>query len=193
MPAVRPALIVLADDPASGVPGLTDDSAVAEALLAAVLDRARQVPRVGRVLLFHPPEAESRLVSRSLGFRLWPQVGATRGERYANAFAQALELGYDGAVVIGIDVPSMPIEVVSEATALLEEHHGAIAGDDRGEIALLALQEPQPTILSGPVRPRFDEVVTRARQQRVRLVELPARQGLTSDGLGEFVSPAARP
>jgi glycosyltransferase A (GT-A) superfamily protein (DUF2064 family) len=124
------------------------------------------------VLLFHPPEAESRLASRALGFRLWPQVGATAGERYANAFRQAPELGYEGAVVIRVDTPAVPVELVTEAAALLEEHHGVIVPDADGGIALLALQEPQPTIFSGATRPGYDEILTRARQQLVRLVEL---------------------
>lgn len=184
--------MVLADDPAHGVPGLTDDPALGEALLATVLERARQVSGVGRVLLFHPADAEGRLARRALGFRLWPQAGGTAGERYANAFAQARDLGYEGAVVIDWHVPAVPVEVVTEAARLLEEHHGAIAADDQGGVALLALQEPQPTILPGTARPRYDDVVTRARQQRLRLVELPVGPGLTAESLTDFLS-AARP
>src|SRR5438067_13729603 len=76
--AVPPALIVLVDDPDE-----TDPT------LLATLDLARRVGGVGRVLLFHPDEAESKLTSRSLGYRLWPQTGSSAGERYANAFRQA--------------------------------------------------------------------------------------------------------
>ena len=89
--------MVLADDPASGVPGLTDDPAVALRLLSATLDTVRQVAGVGRVLLVHPPDAESRLTPRALGFRLWPQLGATPASD-ARAFQQAIDLGYEGSV-----------------------------------------------------------------------------------------------
>jgi hypothetical protein len=153
---------------------LVDDSTSVEGVLATTLDRARQASRVGRVLLFHPPDAESRLARQALGFRLWPQVGATPGERYANAFRQAHELGYEGAVVTVVDGLALEVSVINEAAALLEENHGAVVSDGQGGIALLALQEPQPTILSGPVPPAYDELVTRCRQQRLRLVELPA-------------------
>src|SRR5437588_1374405 len=146
---VRPALIVLADDPELGVPDLTDDTSTAEALLGATLELARRVAGVGRVLLFHPVEAESRLASRALGFRLWPQTGASPGERYANAFGQAVELGYEGAIVMTVTAASLPPELISQAAGLLEEHHGAIVPDGAGRIALLALQEPQPTIFTG--------------------------------------------
>ena len=191
MRSVPPALIVLADDPEHGVPGLTDDPAVADALLSASLDLARQVPGVGRVLLFHPAEAEGRLAAKALGFRLWPQEGGTEGERYANAFRQAADLGYEGAVVIGLTVPTLPADRIAEAVTLLEQHHGAIAGDGRGGIALLALQEPQPTILSDDGRPSADDVRTRAAQQLVRLVELPDHPSLASDTLDDYLTSTA--
>ena len=79
----------MAGDPRRGIPGLTDDPAVADVLLRLTLDLARRVGGVGRVLLFSPAEAESQLTSRSLGFRLWPADGDTPGRRYANAFRQA--------------------------------------------------------------------------------------------------------
>lgn len=184
--------MILADDPVHGIAGLTDEQAAAEALLVRALDRARQVPSVGRLLLFHPAEAESRLAARALGFRMWPQHGSSPGERYCNAFRQASELGYEGGVLFELSVPTMPVEQIAEAAALLEEHHGAIAGDGRGGIALLALQEPQPTLFSGSARPTYDEFCTRATQQRVQLVELPAHAALTAEELPEFLSSGAR-
>lgn len=185
--------MVLVDAPSDGVPGHTDDPSAAQALLAGVLSQARRVPRVGRVLLFHPPEAEARLARRALGFRLWPQVGPTAGERYANAFRQAPELGYEGAVVIGVDTPAVPVELVIEAATLLEEHPGVIAPDARGGIALLALQEPQPTIFAGAERPEYQQIVTRARQQLVRLVELAVPQGVKPNGVVESGSAQRNP
>jgi glycosyltransferase A (GT-A) superfamily protein (DUF2064 family) len=176
--------MVLADDPAHGIAGLTDEQAAVEALLVRALDQARQVPGVGRLLLFHPAEAESRLAARALGFRMWPQDGSSPGERYRNAFRQAVELGYEGGIVVDVTVPTFPVERVAEAAALLEEHHGVIAGDGHGGIALLALQEPQPTLFSGPLKPTYDEFCTRATQQRVQLMKLPEHRGITTDELG---------
>lgn len=184
--------MILADDPAQGVAGLTDEQPHAEALLAAALDRARQVSGVGRVLLFHPAEAESRLAARALGFRMWPQEGSTPGERYRNAFRQALDLGYEGGLVMELSVPTIPVDLIAEAAALLSEHHGAIVADGHGGIALLGLQEPQPTLFQGANRPSFDELRLRANQQRVQLVELPEHRALTADALPEFLSGASR-
>ncbi|HUQ63066.1 MAG TPA: DUF2064 domain-containing protein [Acidimicrobiales bacterium] len=180
---MRPALMILADDPAQGIAGLTQEQAAVEALLVRALDQARQVPGVGRLLLFHPAEAEGRLAARALGFRMWPQDGASLGERYRNAFRQAVELGYEGGILVDLTVPSFPVERIAEAAALLEEHHGAIAADGQGGIALLALQEPQPTLFSGPDKPTYDEFCTRATQQRVQLVKLPEHPAITPEDL----------
>jgi glycosyltransferase A (GT-A) superfamily protein (DUF2064 family) len=161
-------LIVFVDDPDD-----TDPS------LSATLDLARRVGGVGRVLLFHPPDAESRLISRSLGYRLWPQEGESPGQRYANAFRQAADLGYEGSAVITLAAADdLTAERIGEAVTQLQQHHGAIVPDGRGGIATLVLQEPQPTLFSGDELPTYDELVTRASQQRVRLVELPAEESV---------------
>ena len=188
---MRPALIVLADDPASGVPGLTDDAQVADTLLARTLELSRAVGGVGRVLLFSPPEAETTLTSRSLGFRLWPAEGDTPGRRYANAFRQAGELGYEGAVVIGLGVPTIPPARLTEAAALLEEHQGVLIPDGSGGVAVLGLQGAEPTLFSAGAVPDHDTLCTRARQQRVRLHELPPHPALTPLGLDDVLGVAA--
>jgi glycosyltransferase A (GT-A) superfamily protein (DUF2064 family) len=180
--------MVLADDPSIGVPGLTDDAEVALRLLSATLDAVRQVTGVGRILLVHPPDAEARLTARALGFRLWPQRGASAGQRYAAAFQQAIDLGHDGCVVIGLNVPDLGHERITEAVGLLDEHQGAVIGDGDGGIALLALQEAQPTLFGDDALPTYDELTTRAAQQRVRLVQLPVHRALTRETLGTFAA-----
>jgi glycosyltransferase A (GT-A) superfamily protein (DUF2064 family) len=189
---MRPALIVLAEDPAGGVPGLTDDARVTDTLLARTLEVARAVGGVGRVLLFSPPEAEAQLTSRSLGFRLWPAEGETPGRRYANAFKQAGELGYEGGVVLGLGVPTIPPARLTEAAALLEEHQGVLIPDGSGGVAVLGLQGAEPTLFNGGEEvPSYDTLCTRARQQRVRLHELPPHPALTPMGLDDFLGVAA--
>jgi glycosyltransferase A (GT-A) superfamily protein (DUF2064 family) len=181
--------MVLAGDLDRGVPGLTDDAAVADAVLGAALELARAVGGVGRVLLFHPPEAEGRLTSRSLGFRLWPADGATAGQRFANAFRQAGDLGYEGALVLGLEAASAPPERVAEAAALLDQHQGVLAPDGRGGIALLGLQRAEPTLFpNGEDVPDVETIRTRARQQLVRLHEVPPIETLSAATVGDFLA-----
>ena len=181
---------MLADDPVHGVDGVTTDPDAADVLLSCTLDVARQVGGVGRVLLFHPVEAETPLTSRTLGFRLWPQDGATPAERYANAFRQSGELGYEGAVVVGLHVPDIDPVRLTEAAAMLEEHQGVVAPDGNGGIAFLGLQRHEPTLVPAGAVPSFDELVMRARQQLVRVLELPAHQGLRAETVDGFVGAA---
>ena len=171
------------------MPGLTDDPAAADLLLKHTLDVARQVGGVGRVLLFAPAEAEGRLTSRSLGFRLWPADGDTPGRRFANAFRQAAELGYEGALVLGLGSPTLPAARVAEAAGLLEQHQGVLLPDGSGGLTLLGLQSAEPTLFPpGPGLPTEEEIRTRARQQLVRLHELEPWPGLTRDTVADYLT-----
>lgn len=139
--------------------------------LAAALDTARRAGGVARVLLFHPADIETDVARRSLGFRLWPQEGATPGERFSNAFRQAAELGYDGAVVVRPPFAVDP-DTLTNAATMLAEHMGIVLRGDDGDVALLALQQAEPALLAGDDVPGYDDVIRRATQLRVRLVEL---------------------
>jgi hypothetical protein len=162
---VPPALIVHAD-------GTSDPAA-----LTPALDLARSVGGVGRVLLFHPPELESDLATRAFGYRLWPLAGDTPGRRFAGAFDQAAALGYEGAVVVPVATAGeLTPEVISGAVGAIAEHQGAIAAATDGSIALLALPDPQPTLFPNDAMATFDELTTRAEQQRIRLRRLPEHQ-----------------
>ena len=93
--------------------------------------------------------------------------------------------------MIGLAVPTLPADRIAEAAALLEEWHGAIVADGRGGVALLALQEPQPTILAGEGLPTSDDIRTRATQQRVRLFDLPDHSSLAAETLPAYLASAA--
>jgi glycosyltransferase A (GT-A) superfamily protein (DUF2064 family) len=186
---VRPALLLVAGDLQAGVPGLTEDPAAADALLGAALDVARATGGVGRVLLFSPPEAEASLTARALGFRLWPADGDTDGVRWANAFRQAGELGYEGAVVVGLGAAGISAARLTEVVDLLVTHAGVVIPDDRGAIAVLGLQRPEPTLLPpGPEVPDVDTLRTRARQLRIAVHELPPHPAISADDLPGFLA-----
>lgn len=176
---MRPALLLLAGDLDAGVPGLTVDPAEADELLSAALGLARSTSGVGRVLLFHPHEAEATLTARALGFRLWPAEGTTDGARWANAFRQAGELGYEGAVVIGLAAAGLAPERLAEVIDLLAGSPGVVIPDGRGGIAVLGLQRHEPALLPPTANVLDLETLrTRARQLRIPLVELDAHLAL---------------
>ncbi|MBA3304270.1 MAG: DUF2064 domain-containing protein [Actinomycetota bacterium] len=189
---MRPALIVLVERLDTGVDGLTEDAGVAEALLRRTLELARAVVGVGRVLLFHPLEAEAALTPRSLGFRLWPAEGDSPGRRYANAFRQSGDLGYEGALVIGLRTPTLAPERLNEVACLLERHQGVLVPDGAGGIAVLGLQGPEPALFPpGSDMPDASAIATRARQQLVRLHVLDPHPAVTAEHLGDILAPTA--
>lgn len=185
---MRPVLIVLSEHLDDGVPGVSLDPEVADRLLSATLDLARRVGGVGRVLLFSPAEDEPRLTRRALGFRLWPADGDTPGARFANAFRQASELGYEGALVLRLRVPDFPAERLTAAAAMLEEHQGVVAADGDGGVAVLGLQRHEPTLFpDDPEVPDLETLRMRARQQLVRIVDLDPHPALTEATVQGFL------
>ncbi len=163
-----PALLLLADGTGGDV-GEPDD------LVGAALELARATGGVGRVLLFHPHEAEAALTARALGFRLWPADGETEGARWANAFRQAGELGYEGAVVLRLAAAGLPPERLTEVVELLATNAAVVLPDRGGGIAVLAVQRHEPTLLPPSASvPDLETLRTRARQLRISLVELEA-------------------
>jgi glycosyltransferase A (GT-A) superfamily protein (DUF2064 family) len=189
---VRPALLLLAGDLHAGVPGLTQDPSLVDGLLGAALDVARATGGVGRVLLFSPPEAEAGLTARSLGFRLWPADGDTEGARWAGAFRQAGELGYEGAIVMGLASAGITAERITEVVELLATNAGVVIPDTEGSIAVLGLQRPEPTLLPpNPTVPDLDTLRTRARQLRIAVLELAPHPALSPEELPAFLAAGA--
>ena len=182
--------MVLADDPASGVPGLTDDPAVALRLLSATLDTVRQVAGVGRVLLVHPPDAgvaASRPAPWASGSGpSWAPrpASATRGRSSRRSTWATRAASSSGSTC-----PTSAPARITEAVGLLEEHQGVVIGDGEGGIGLLA-PGTAADVVRGRARAQLRRAVHRASQQLVRLVELPphhAGSG-THDTLGEFAA-----
>lgn len=186
---MRPALLLLAGDLNGGVPGVTEDPAQADALLDAALALARSTGGVGRVLLFHPPEAETAMTARALGFRLWPADGAHAGARWANAFRQAGELGYEGAIVVCLGAADLPEARLDEVVELLASHPAVLIPDDAGEVAVFGLQRHEPALVpaTGEV-PDAATLQRRARQLRIPLLELDAHEALTSEAVAGYLA-----
>nr|WP_320192383.1 TIGR04282 family arsenosugar biosynthesis glycosyltransferase [uncultured Desulfobacter sp.] len=91
-----------------------------------VLDMVRSAPWALRVY-FYPDNAFDRIRSW-LGndFDLFPQKGATLGDKMENALAGTLTAGYERAVLIGSDLPDLPSAIVEKAFNGLEQCSAAI-------------------------------------------------------------------
>ncbi|MEX2659596.1 MAG: DUF2064 domain-containing protein [Acidimicrobiales bacterium] len=186
---MRPALLLLAGDLDGGVPGITEDPDEADALLDAGLALARATGGVGRVLLFHPPEAEAAMTARALGFRLWPADGEHAGTRWANAFRQAGELGYEGAIVVCLGAADLAAARLDEVVELLASNPAVLIPDDVGGVVVFGLQRHEPALVPATADvPDATILQRRARQLRIPLLELEAHQALTSDAVAGYLA-----
>jgi rSAM/selenodomain-associated transferase 2/rSAM/selenodomain-associated transferase 1 len=127
--STQEALIVMARAPSgrSGKSRLTrdlggDHLGLRRALLLDTLDLVGGVAAADLFIAFEPAESIGEM--RSLvGDRGWlfPQQGDTLGDRMRNAFDRLFAAGYSTVVMIGSDLPSLPISHVAQAFEYLRD------------------------------------------------------------------------
>ncbi|MCP9460484.1 MAG: TIGR04282 family arsenosugar biosynthesis glycosyltransferase [Nitrospira sp.] len=80
--------------------------------------------------------------------RLIDQIGEDLGERMAGVFDRLFAHGYRSVVLVGTDVPSLPVEEYRRAFALLESHDIALGPALDGGYYLLGLTRPAPALFT---------------------------------------------
>jgi rSAM/selenodomain-associated transferase 2/rSAM/selenodomain-associated transferase 1 len=131
----REGLVVIARAPSDwrGKSRLTrdlpgDHLALRRAMLLDTLGVARRVSRADLFVAFEPTDA--RLEMEALAghmARLFPQYGETLGDRMRNAFEQLLEKGYSSIVMVGSDLPTLPMSYIEQAFDSLHGRQHAVA------------------------------------------------------------------
>ncbi|UCE50057.1 MAG: TIGR04282 family arsenosugar biosynthesis glycosyltransferase [Phycisphaerales bacterium] len=96
----------------------------------------------GLKLVFHPPEARSRL-QQWLGKQQTynPQKGNDLGEKMKNAFADVFEEGFSKVVAIGSDSPDLPEEFLRQAFAQLDSFDAVIGPSSDGGYYLIGFSK----------------------------------------------------
>lgn len=99
-----------------------------------------------QMLCYWPPERADAF--RGLGpggWRTEPQVGDDLGERIGNFFRQSFEAGVERVVLVGSDIPNVPVSHVERALDLLEEHRLVLGPtEDRGYYLVGAYRKSPP-------------------------------------------------
>jgi rSAM/selenodomain-associated transferase 1 len=147
--------------------------------LLDTLELMQQVEGAQPILAYTPDEAERFF--RELapgGFELVPQVGADLGERLHNVLAECLRGGYDQAVVMDSDSPTLPAGVLRQAFDELEDPGvDVVLGPcEDGGYYLIGLKRPCAALFEGiPMStPRVAaETLQRAQEQGLRVAQLP--------------------
>jgi rSAM/selenodomain-associated transferase 1 len=149
-------LLVVAKQPAAGqtktrlCPPLTGAAAAAlyACFLRDTLDLMRQVPDVGRGIVFLPEAASDYFSALAPDMHLSLQQGINLGERLDHLLTAALEAGAAHAVVMDSDSPTLPAEYLVQAFDALAGPSDVVLGPcEDGGYYLIGLKRPQPRLL----------------------------------------------
>ena len=133
------ALLVIAKRPTPGqtktrlTPPLTAEQAAAlyECFLVDTLDLVRRVPEMDPLIAYLPAEARAYFAALAPDFGLVLQEGAGLGERLDNALTGCLNRGYERAVIMNSDGPTLPASHLARAFDALSRRRGRHPGAQR--------------------------------------------------------------
>lgn len=133
------------------LPLLTAEEAaeLSRSLLVDQLNQIKELNTADFYLAFAPDDA--RLLMEHLApacFHLFPQQGDELGARMATVFKKLFDSGYKNIVLIGADLPPVPLRFFSEAYAFLESSNKRVVlGPSRdGGYYLVGCNQPTPQI-----------------------------------------------
>jgi uncharacterized protein len=177
------ALIVVAKRPAPGKtktrlsPPLTPElaSALYECFLLDTLDQMRQVDDTHRVIAYLDERDYFKRIAPD--FELIPQEGHDLGERLDHALTSYLSCGYQRAVIMDSDSPTLPADYLSQAFDVLSDGADVVLGPcDDGGYYLIGMKRPSPRLLrevhmSTPTVAA--ETIALAKDEGLNLISLP--------------------
>jgi len=149
-------LLVVAKQPAAGqtktrlCPPLTGAAAAAlyAYFLRDTLDLMRQVPDVGRGIVYFPEAALDYFSALAPDMQLSLQQGTGLGERLDHLLTAALEAGASQAIVMDSDSPTLPADYLVQAFDALAGPSDVVLGPcEDGGYYLIGLKRPQPRLL----------------------------------------------
>ncbi|MFC2028887.1 TIGR04282 family arsenosugar biosynthesis glycosyltransferase [Chloroflexota bacterium] len=186
MPNNKKALIVVAKQPFPGKtktrlsPPLKPEqaSALYECFLLDTLEQMRRVKEVQRILAYLPFEGIDYFQTIAQDFALILQVGHDLGSRLDNTLNKYLSAGFESAVIMNSDSPTLPAEYLTQAFEALSGNADVVLGPcDDGGYYLIGVKKPAPRLMreikmSTPSV--MEETIALAKEEDLELYELPA-------------------
>ena len=183
----KQALIIFAKRPVSGqvktrlIPHLTAAEAARlyECMLRDTISRTSRLAGIDRLIFFMEEQEAAGYFHRLFpGIPLFPQQGEDLGERMANAFRTAFDLGYREVAIIGSDSPDLPLPCMESAFARLVtgEAEAVFGPSDDGGYYLVALTKMHAELFGGIEWSRNDVLATslgKAAEAGIRAELLP--------------------
>jgi rSAM/selenodomain-associated transferase 1 len=133
--------------PALGSQGAAD---LCRCFLLDTLQLARQLGGVDTSILYEPAGA-SRLLRDMVGdsIELAPQSGGDLGSRMNNGFRDLFARGCESAVIIGADLPTLPLSHLTGAFSILDRKPAVLGPSLDGGYFLIGLRSLQPGLFEG--------------------------------------------
>jgi rSAM/selenodomain-associated transferase 1 len=178
------ALLIVAKRPVAGqtktrlCPPLSAGQAAQlyECFLRDTLDVARAVTDVTRYIAYLPYDESAYFHQLASDFALIPQIGASLGERLDHALTHCLQDGFERAVILDSDSPTLPPAYVAQAFDALNTADVTLGPCEDGGYYLIGLKRPQSRLLR-EVRMSTPNVLrdtlTLAEQDGLRVALLP--------------------
>jgi len=162
-------------------PPLTGEQAAGlyRSMLFDTISRIGSLPGVDHWLAFSPVEAEAWF-SETVDppFRLMAQHGADLGQRMHQIIFKRHADGAAGVIVVGTDLPTLPIEYVERAVGELQDGAEIVLGpSEDGGYYLIGMKEPEGRLFEGIAWSRntvLAETVAKANESGKTVVTLPA-------------------
>ena len=149
-------LIVVAKQPAPGQtktrlsPPLMPEQAsgLYECFLQDTLDQMRQVDETQRLIAYLPQDAQDYFHRLAPDFKLILQNGHDLGGRLDNALTDCLSQGYERAVIMDSDSPTLRPAFLSQAFTALADGADVVLGPcEDGGYYLIGIKKPAPRLL----------------------------------------------
>ena len=147
-----------------------------EAFLLDALDMYCDLGLDVRLYFSSPAEAVPHRFHRE-SVSLHEQKGVGLGERMASAFVETFILGYEKAVIIGTDHPTLPAAFLEQAFHLLQDKYSIVIGpSDDGGYYLLGMNEFYSGLFKGMTYSHdqvFAQTLERAKKSNGSIQVLP--------------------
>lgn len=89
-----------------------------------------------------------KIMEERQGVKLMDQAGDDLGARMHQAFRSLFDQGYEQVLLIGTDVPTLPLDRFRQALALLENHDLVLGPAFDGGYYLIGLKRPAPELFA---------------------------------------------
>ena len=118
--------------------------------LLDTLELAMHMDGVEASIFYEPPEA-SQLLRDMVGesIELVPQSGGDLGSRMNNGFRDLFARGCESAVIIGADLPTLPLSHLTAAFSVLDRKPAVLGPSLDGGFFLIGLRNLQPELFEG--------------------------------------------